>query len=58
MGPNLYTFHCFWLLVVLSNDLATLSLKWVTQSASRHCIIQLAIHQKGEAVQQAKWMMQ
>jgi hypothetical protein len=35
-GRNLCAFHCFWLLAAVSNDLSTLSLKWVTQSASRH----------------------
>lgn len=50
----MYTFHCFWLLVALSSDLATLCWKWMTQSTPRHCINLLAVHQNGEAVQQAK----
>jgi len=50
MGPNLYSFHCFWLLASVSDDLATLSLKWITQSAPRHCVSLLASYQKGEAV--------
>jgi hypothetical protein len=50
MGPNLYSFRCFWLLASVSGDLATLSLKWITQSAPRHCVSLLASHQKGEAV--------
>jgi hypothetical protein len=50
MGPNLYSFHCVWSLVSVSDDLATLSLKWITQSALRHCISLLASHRKGEAV--------
>jgi len=54
----MYTFHCFRLLAALSNDMATLGFKWVTRSASRHCISLLAVHQNGEAVQQAKQMMQ
>ena len=57
VGPSLCIFHCFRLLAALSNDLVTLSLKRVTQSASRHCISLLAVHQNGEAVQQAKCMM-
>jgi hypothetical protein len=58
VGPSSCIFHCFRLLEALSNDLATLSLKRVTQSVPRHCISLLAVHQKGEAVQQAKQMMQ
>jgi len=49
MGLNLYSFHCFWLLASVSDGLATLSLKWITQSAPRHCV-SLACHQKSEAL--------
>lgn len=50
MGPNLYSFYYFWLLASVSDDLANLSLKWITQSAPRHCVSLLAYHHKGEAV--------
>ena len=50
MDPILCTFHCFRILAALSNDLATLGLKWVTQSAPRHCLSLLAVHQKSESV--------
>jgi hypothetical protein len=40
--------------VAYSNDLATLNVKRMMQSASRHCISLLAVYQKGEAVQRGK----
>lgn len=58
VGPNLYTFHCFWHWVALSNKQATLTMKWMTKSAPKHLISLFAVHQKGEVMKWAKWMMQ
>jgi len=49
-------FTDFGFLATLSNDLATFIAKRMTQSAPRHGISLLAFHQKGEAVQRAKWV--
>lgn len=55
VGPSLYTFHCCWLLAALSSDLATCTMQWMTQSATRQYIWLLAGHQKGVAKCMMQW---
>ena len=55
--PFCTLFTDFVFLTALNNDLANFIAQWMTQSAPMHGISLIAVHQKGEAVQRAKWVI-
>jgi len=54
VGLNWYSFRFFGFERLLNNDLITLSVRWMTHTALRHCMSLLSLHHKCASAQRVK----